>query len=75
MKEKISPKKAIIVLTAFIGCLFVIKPTFRNAELIPSLIGLLGGFGAGIAYTMVRKLGQEKVEGSFIVFFFSAFST
>lgn len=75
LKEKISPKKAIIVLTAFIGCLFVIKPTFRNAELIPSLIGLLGGFGAGLAYTMVHKLGQEKVEGSFIVFFFSAFST
>ena len=75
LKEKISPKKAIIVLTAFIGCLFVIKPTFRNAELIPSLIGLLGGFGAGIAYTMVHKLGQEKVDGSFIVFFFSAFST
>ena len=75
LKEKISPKKAIIVLTAFIGCLFVIKPTFRNAELVPSLIGLLGGFGAGIAYTMVHKLGQEKVEGSFIVFFFSAFST
>ena len=66
LKEKISPKKAIIVLTAFIGCLFVIKPTFRNAELIPSLIGLLGGFGAGMAYTMVHKLGQEKVEGSFI---------
>lgn len=75
LKEKISPKKAIIVLAAFIGCLFVIKPTFRNAELAPSLIGLLGGFGAGIAYTMVHKLGQEKVEGSFIVFFFSAFST
>ena len=61
LKEKISPKKAIIVLAAFIGCLFVIKPTFRNAEFIPSLIGLLGGFGAGIAYTMVRKLGQEKL--------------
>ena len=75
LKEKISPKKAMIVLAAFIGCLFVIKPTFQNAELAPSLIGLLGGFGAGIAYTMVHKLGQEKVEGSFIVFFFSAFST
>ncbi|HAQ29163.1 MAG TPA: EamA family transporter [Ruminococcaceae bacterium] len=75
LKEKISPKKAAIVITAFIGCLFVIKPTFRNAELIPSLIGLLGGFGAGIAYTMVHKLGQEKVKGSFIVFFFSVFST
>lgn len=69
LKEKISPKKAIIVLAAFIGCLFVIKPTFRNAELVPSLIGLLGGFGAGMAYTMVHKLGQEKVDGSFIVFF------
>lgn len=75
LKEKITPQKMLIVAGAFIGSLFVIKPSFQNAQLLPSLIGLLGGLGAGIAYTMVRKLGSLGVKGPFIVFFFSAFST
>ena len=43
-------------------------------DLVPSLMGLLGGIGAGAAYTMVRKLGGQGVKGPFIVFFFSMFS-
>ena len=74
LKEKISPSRMLIVIGAFIGSLFVIKPSFENAELFPSLIGLLGGLGAGLAYTFVRKLGEEGVKSPFIVFFFSAFS-
>lgn len=75
LKEKISPTKIIIVAVAFTGSLFVIKPSFQNAQLLPSVIGLLGGLGAGIAYTMVRKLGTMGIKGPFIVFFFSAFSS
>ena len=41
----------------------------------PAFIGLLGGFGAGMAYTFVRKLGKNGVKGPIIVFFFSLFST
>lgn len=63
-----------IVLGAFVGSLFVIKPSFSNAALFPSLIGLLGGLGAGVAYAMVRKLGQIGENKTYIVFFFSAFS-
>lgn len=74
LKEKITPARMMIVLGAFAGSLFVIKPSFQNASLFPAVIGLLGGLGAGIAYTMVRKLGQLGVKGPFIVFFFSAFS-
>lgn len=54
--------------------MFVIKPSFSNAALFPSLIGLLGGLGAGVAYAMVRKLGQIGENKTYIVFFFSAFS-
>ena len=43
-------------------------------DLLPSVIGLLGGICAGAAYTMVRKLGENGEKGSFIVFFFSLFS-
>lgn len=74
LKEKITPARMAIVLGAFVGSLFVIKPSFQNTDLFPALVGLLGGLGAGIAYTMVRKLGQLGVKGAFIVFFFSAFS-
>lgn len=72
--EKLSWKQGMIVFTAFIGSLFIIKPTFVNMDMVPSLIGLCGGIGAGIAYTMVRILGQRGEKGPFIVFFFSGFS-
>lgn len=74
LKEKIRPAQAACVMTAFVGCLFVVKPGFQNAALIPALIGVCGGLGAGIAYTMVRVLGTRGVKGPVIVFYFSSFS-
>ena len=74
LKEKLNWKQGLIVIGAFLGSLFVIKPSFANADLFPSLIGLLGGLGAGVAYTMVRRLGQIGANKAYIVFFFSAFS-
>lgn len=74
LKETIMPAQAMIVVGAFIGSLFIIKPTFLNMDLVPSLVGLLGGIGAGAAYTMVRKLGEQGVKGPLIVCFFSGFS-
>ena len=74
LKEKITVPQGLFVIGAFVGSLFVIKPTFSNMDLLPSLIGLCGGIGAGGAYTMVRKLGERGEKGPFIVFFFSTFS-
>lgn len=74
LKEKITVPQGLFVIGAFVGSLFVIKPTFSNTDLLPSLIGLCGGIGAGAAYTMVRKLGERGEKGPFIVFFFSTFS-
>ena len=74
LKEKVTAAQILLVMGAFGGSLFVVKPTVSNLDLIPSLIGLLGGLGAGAAYTMVRKLGTIGVKGPFIVFFFSTFS-
>ena len=61
LKEKISPTQAACVALAFVGCLFVVKPGFHNAEFMSALIGVCGGLGAGIAYTMVRVLGTHGV--------------
>ena len=74
LKEKITPVQGAAVLAAFGGSLLIIRPTLSNMDLFPSLIGLLGGAGAGAAYTMVRKLGQTGTNRTMIVLFFSAFS-
>lgn len=60
---------------ALLGAVFVIKPTFANAALVPALIAFLGGVLAGAAYGCVRKLGLMGENNPFIVFFFSAGST
>ena len=74
LKEKVTAPQAFIVAGAFLGSMFVVKPTFANMDLLPSVIGLFGGICAGAAYTMVRKLGENGEKGPFIVFFFSTFS-
>lgn len=73
LKEKPNRFQSISILVAFIGILFIVKPT-GNWDLIPAFIGLMGGICAGAAYTYVRSLGQQNIAGPFIVFFFSAFS-
>lgn len=63
------------ILTAFAGAMFVLKPGFQNAELLPACAGFAGGACAGLAYAFVRKLTSGGTDGYYIVFFFSAFST
>ena len=72
LREKISILQGLAVLGAFIGALFIIKPT-GDMSMLPALIGALGGVGAGAAYTMVRILGKRQVNGNLVVFFFSVF--
>ncbi len=74
LKERVKPAQAGIVFTAFVGSLFIIKPTVFNMELLPALIGFAGGVSAGAAYTYVRKLSACGEKGPFIVAFFSGFS-
>ncbi|MBP0971574.1 MAG: DMT family transporter [Oscillospiraceae bacterium] len=62
------------VATAFAGALFVVKPHF-GFEVLPALAGVLGGLGAGLAYTNVRKLGLRGENSMIIVTFFSGFTT
>ena len=74
LKEKLSPFQCIAIVIAFIGSLFIIKPSFDLSATFPALCGFIGGVCAGGAYTCVRYLGIKGEKGPFIVFFFSAFS-
>ena len=74
LKEKLTMFNLLTIIGAFIGALFVIKPTFANADLFASIMGFLGGMSAGLAYTCVRYLGSHGEKGPMIVAYFSAFS-
>ncbi len=74
LREKPTAAQVLGVAVAFGGSLLIIKPGFADAQLIPALAGVLGGLGAGTAYTFVRKLGKKGENSKRIVFYFSAFS-
>ncbi len=80
LKEKAKPYQLACVFAALSGTLFILKPGFMfhgsSSQFIPfpALIGLFGGMGAGMAYTLLRKATTRGVPGSLIVFCFSVFS-
>ena len=73
MKEIPSKSDWACVIMAFTGSLFIIKPS-TGLAVIPALVGLYGGFGAGAAYAFVHKMGKTGQPGKTIVFYFSLFS-
>lgn len=75
LKEKVKLYQWICILVAFLGSLFVIKPSADIWHNPAALVGILGGIGAGFAYSFVRIAGNRGVKGPVIVAFFSAFSS
>lgn len=73
LKENINLKQISAIAIAFIGALFIIKPSF-SSEIFPALIGVLGAITAASAYTCVRALGGKESPNT-IVFYFSFFSS
>ena len=73
LKEKANWKQFLAVTLAFVGALFIMKPSF-SFDALPGFLGFLGGLGAGLAYACVRKLTQNGFKGPLIIFYFSMFS-
>lgn len=74
LKEKANKVEWASVILAFVGAIFVIKPT-SGVTSLPGLVGLIGGLGAGVAYSFVRYLGKRGERSAVIVMFFSTFTT
>lgn len=74
LKEKLHPVQGLILAGAFAGTMFIIRPTFESVVPLNYLAALCGGLFAGVAYTIVRLLGQKGEKKTYIVFVFSAFS-
>ena len=76
LKEKTNWKQFLFVSLAFVGMLFVVRPEMHFSEsMVASVVGVIGGFGAGTAYACVRALGKRSMPSSEIVFGFSLVST
>ena len=73
LKEKARPFQIITIIIAFLGSLFIIKPSF-SIETTPYLIGFMSAVFSAIAYTFLRVLG-EKEKYYTVVFYFSFCST
>ncbi len=73
LKERANKTEWLCVIIAFIGAMFVVKPS-GDISSIYGFIAASGGFLAGTAYTFVRKMGKNGIAGPLIVFCFSAFS-
>ena len=75
LRESITWKQLLLVVGAFLGCLFIVKPTGHGGDVAPYVIGVVGGIASGGAYTCVRALGKRGVAGPEVVLVFSAFSS
>ena len=73
LKEVPTKRDWLAVGVAFLGALLIIRPS-ASLTLVPGLLGLYGGFGAGTAYVFVRWLGRKGERTPVIVLCFSLFS-
>lgn len=79
LKEKIKGYQIAALTLAFTGVIVISGINLGNLTGFFQInlafgIALFGGMSAAAAYTLVRRLGQRGVAGSFIIWFFSGFS-
>lgn len=70
--EKVKKYQITMIVVAFIGSLFIIKPSFE-VDLFPYMASVLAAVAAGAAYTVLRVLGTKEKYYT-VVLFFSTFS-
>ena len=75
MGERFDRRQGLLVVLAFVGGLFVVKPSFHNVNLVPALAAVLCGMIGGLAHAYVRKLNAyNKVEGNAVILYNYTFS-
>lgn len=73
LKERVLPFQMVTIVLAFIGMIFIVKPSL-SVDFIPYFIGVLSAVFAAAAYTLLRVLGNREKFYT-VVFYFSFFST
>lgn len=71
LKEEMTAVHIACMAVAFCGSLLIVKPGFHTTEILPALMGLVGGITTGASYVAVRALGERGENSSRVVWFFS----
>jgi drug/metabolite transporter (DMT)-like permease len=74
LKEKPKVMQVMFIFIAFIGAALVANPSLNGGRIGDYLIAIGGGVGAGLAYTLVRKISQDGCNKNIMIAFFSIFS-
>lgn len=75
LKEKPKMMTLITLITGFIGVSLLLQPNIQQSNLFASIVGLLAGFGAAIAYILVKQLGKLNEPDWLTVYYFTLIST
>ncbi len=74
-RDKLQRPLLLTLVFGFMGIVLVLKPHLGPDQWFAGLLGLLSGFGAGVAYLNVRAMGELGEPEWRIVLYFSALST
>lgn len=74
LKETVTKRQWMAITISFLGCVFVLQPSFSSGQLLPAMVAVIGGATTGIAYVYVRFLTRRGEEKNVIIFYFSLFS-
>jgi drug/metabolite transporter (DMT)-like permease len=64
-----------LLLIGFFGAFLILKPTLTGNSAFAGFIGLLSGFGAGLAYLFMAQLGKVNEPDTRVVFYFTLLSS
>jgi len=64
-----------LLLIGFFGAFLILKPTLIGNSAFAGFIGLLSGFGAGLAYLFMAQLGKVNDPDTRVVFYFTLLSS
>jgi drug/metabolite transporter (DMT)-like permease len=64
-----------LLLIGFFGAFLILKPTLIGNSAFAGFIGLLSGFGAGLAYLFMAQLGKVNEPDTRVVFYFTLLSS
>jgi S-adenosylmethionine uptake transporter len=71
MRTGVTPPMAFAMIGGFVGVVVLLRPTVQSGQTLAFAAGLSSGILAGLAYTLLRKLGDVGESTSRIVLWYS----
>ena len=71
MRSRVTPAMAFAMIGGFVGVVVLLRPTVESGQTLGFVAGLCSGILAGLAYTILRKLGDAGESTSRIVLWYS----